>query len=167
MIRRPPRSTLFPYTTLFRSYNKWKSSNDRITPFTIYQAVALTIWLIMKEEQWYLLYLYSHEFRDTAEQELSKLWDHIKSPVKVITLHQYIVTIAYMYGIVIIGMWVPQYISMIVIHYLHFSSQLHFGSISSSLQLVYFILKSSSLKLMIILHIWQQSCNYKRRLAVR
>ena len=26
-------------------YNKWKSSNDRITPFTIYQAVALTIWL--------------------------------------------------------------------------------------------------------------------------
>src|SRR3712207_8593942 len=23
MIRRPPRSTLFPYTTLFRSQNKW------------------------------------------------------------------------------------------------------------------------------------------------
>src|SRR2546430_8462916 len=23
MIRRPPRSTLFPYTTLFRSYRKW------------------------------------------------------------------------------------------------------------------------------------------------
>src|SRR2546430_13256952 len=23
MIRRPPRSTLFPYTTLFRSTNKW------------------------------------------------------------------------------------------------------------------------------------------------
>src|SRR3712207_8869975 len=23
MIRRPPRSTLFPYTTLFRSYEKW------------------------------------------------------------------------------------------------------------------------------------------------
>src|SRR2546425_5899531 len=25
MIRRPPRSTLFPYTTLFRSYNKYKN----------------------------------------------------------------------------------------------------------------------------------------------
>src|SRR3712207_8230282 len=24
MIRRPPRSTLFPYTTLFRSYRVWK-----------------------------------------------------------------------------------------------------------------------------------------------
>src|SRR5256885_2977479 len=23
MIRRPPRSTLFPYTTLFRSFSKW------------------------------------------------------------------------------------------------------------------------------------------------
>src|SRR2546426_5639151 len=26
MIRRPPRSTLFPYTTLFRSYSSWTMS---------------------------------------------------------------------------------------------------------------------------------------------
>src|SRR3712207_7552089 len=26
MIRRPPRSTLFPYTTLFRSYRPWRCS---------------------------------------------------------------------------------------------------------------------------------------------
>src|SRR5690349_22122158 len=26
MIRRPPRSTLFPYTTLFRSYWAWRSA---------------------------------------------------------------------------------------------------------------------------------------------
>src|SRR5256885_10796727 len=26
MIRRPPRSTLFPYTTLFRSWNDWPNS---------------------------------------------------------------------------------------------------------------------------------------------
>src|SRR5260370_3682641 len=41
MIRRPPRSTLFPYTTLFRSFfgngliwkwYRWKSSWERITP---------------------------------------------------------------------------------------------------------------------------------------
>src|SRR5690348_17878098 len=27
MIRRPPRSTLFPYTTLFRSWKRWPESN--------------------------------------------------------------------------------------------------------------------------------------------
>ena len=32
MIRRPPRSTLFPYTTLFRSYKTdWKYLNDEAT----------------------------------------------------------------------------------------------------------------------------------------
>src|SRR3712207_8340209 len=33
MIRRPPRSTLFPYTTLFRSENsskRWRISADRV-----------------------------------------------------------------------------------------------------------------------------------------
>ena len=29
MIRRPPRSTLFPYTTLFRSYNETKDDFDK------------------------------------------------------------------------------------------------------------------------------------------
>src|SRR2546428_6082783 len=29
MIRRPPRSTLFPYTTLFRSRNEINSNNDQ------------------------------------------------------------------------------------------------------------------------------------------
>src|SRR3712207_8139352 len=29
MIRRPPRSTLFPYTTLFRSYLRWLRSRRR------------------------------------------------------------------------------------------------------------------------------------------
>src|SRR3989442_2196430 len=29
MIRRPPRSTLFPYTTLFRSNEKWKMENGK------------------------------------------------------------------------------------------------------------------------------------------
>src|SRR3712207_8029205 len=29
MIRRPPRSTLFPYTTLFRSSGRWHRSNVR------------------------------------------------------------------------------------------------------------------------------------------
>src|ERR1051325_5543876 len=32
MIRRPPRSTLFPYTTLFRSRRRWNSSSRRSGP---------------------------------------------------------------------------------------------------------------------------------------
>src|SRR2546422_8220203 len=32
MIRRPPRSTLFPYTTLFRSEHIWKTSVPCIDP---------------------------------------------------------------------------------------------------------------------------------------
>src|SRR5256885_11102937 len=32
MIRRPPRSTLFPYTTLFRSFSVFVSSSNSIAP---------------------------------------------------------------------------------------------------------------------------------------
>src|SRR5258708_26907623 len=38
MIRRPPRSTLFPYTTLFRSYK----SSKCISPWKITYAIWLT-----------------------------------------------------------------------------------------------------------------------------
>src|SRR5260370_27553224 len=34
MIRRPPRSTLFPYTTLFRSSKRWRSRPARRTRWT-------------------------------------------------------------------------------------------------------------------------------------
>src|SRR3712207_7868424 len=53
MIRRPPRSTLFPYTTLFRSTNSCifdchycinrKSSNVRRARFTPAEVVRLTL----------------------------------------------------------------------------------------------------------------------------
>src|SRR2546430_7779187 len=33
MIRRPPRSTLFPYTTLFRSPGAWSSGSQRASVF--------------------------------------------------------------------------------------------------------------------------------------
>src|SRR5688572_31757574 len=38
MIRRPPRSTLFPYTTLFRSYDNpllWNASDDTTRRLTV------------------------------------------------------------------------------------------------------------------------------------
>ena len=41
MIRRPPRSTLFPYTTLFRSYSRWCPAQPSATaslPATFYRA---------------------------------------------------------------------------------------------------------------------------------
>src|SRR2546429_5925524 len=33
MIRRPPRSTLFPYTTLFRSHFPWTYADSEAAPF--------------------------------------------------------------------------------------------------------------------------------------
>src|SRR3989441_4491423 len=40
MIRRPPRSTLFPYTTLFRSLDEPVSSAERAAAQTLYGALA-------------------------------------------------------------------------------------------------------------------------------
>src|SRR5258708_22138891 len=40
MIRRPPRSTLFPYTTLFRSENVEKFAQDHDIPFTNYASLC-------------------------------------------------------------------------------------------------------------------------------
>src|SRR5258708_30161224 len=34
MIRRPPRSTLFPYTTLFRSHGDWIAIESRVESIT-------------------------------------------------------------------------------------------------------------------------------------
>src|SRR6266542_5819102 len=41
MIRRPPRSTLFPYTTLFRSAARWaRRQRSRHRPLSRHEAVA-------------------------------------------------------------------------------------------------------------------------------
>src|SRR3972149_7956948 len=37
MIRRPPRSTLFPYTTLFRSISNFRTLKDRCKPSFIHR----------------------------------------------------------------------------------------------------------------------------------
>src|SRR3712207_8144411 len=42
MIRRPPRSTLFPYTTLFRSY-EGMSQSDQMALADAYQQLALAV----------------------------------------------------------------------------------------------------------------------------
>src|SRR5437764_6145369 len=38
MIRRPPRSTLFPYTTLFRSYRHRESAGRRVAQQAVFAA---------------------------------------------------------------------------------------------------------------------------------
>src|SRR5690349_13204183 len=44
MIRRPPRSTLFPYTTLFRSYWRWLGHRLRLSqPGRVVFTVALLV----------------------------------------------------------------------------------------------------------------------------
>src|SRR5260221_7434618 len=43
MIRRPPRSTLFPYTTLFRSFNERAGS---IVGFSISSHSVVPLWLV-------------------------------------------------------------------------------------------------------------------------
>src|SRR5438105_9826922 len=40
MLRRPPRSTLFPYTTLFRSSRMAGARSGRVTRVSVCQAVA-------------------------------------------------------------------------------------------------------------------------------
>ena len=45
MIRRPPRSTLFPYTTLFRSGNRWGNSGN---------SVRLYFWGLQNHCRWWL-----------------------------------------------------------------------------------------------------------------
>src|SRR5256885_11307196 len=40
MIRRPPRSTLFPYTTLFRSHVEWNSEAGRVRGVILKKVVS-------------------------------------------------------------------------------------------------------------------------------
>src|SRR5258708_27774845 len=42
MIRRPPRSTLFPYTTLFRSLGPWVKTRPRTSSGT--SSLGLNLW---------------------------------------------------------------------------------------------------------------------------
>src|SRR2546426_6880274 len=47
MIRRPPRSTLFPYTTLFRAHLRTSGNRDStITGRRVQQGVTVNDWLI-------------------------------------------------------------------------------------------------------------------------
>src|SRR2546429_6629440 len=65
MIRRPPRSTLFPYTTLFRSYEAVLFHLERSTPADHFDGLAI----------WRLIELKKSVYRlpdDTPDRERSE-----------------------------------------------------------------------------------------------
>src|SRR6266853_3727009 len=51
MIRRPPRSTLFPYTTLFRSGRPERLSSTRIIPSLTLCCATTSQWLPPRSEE--------------------------------------------------------------------------------------------------------------------
>src|ERR1051326_671559 len=88
MIRRPPRSTLFPYTTLFRSGQHRRSTRIARGPFARwYGHVPSVVWQVRSEEhtselQSHSFFSYpSFFFNDTATTEIYTLSLHDALPI--------------------------------------------------------------------------------------
>src|SRR3712207_8751338 len=64
MIRRPPRSTLFPYTTLFRSARVYKMNQQTCVPVDCYENVLVTEELNPSEPGAYQLKYYAPDVRN-------------------------------------------------------------------------------------------------------
>src|SRR3712207_2078138 len=76
MIRRPPRSTLFPYTTLFRSPNLMLSSSragrvfcSLLGPLSNYHRCYLSTWLVLNKQPTGLVSFYGKR----SEEHTSEL----------------------------------------------------------------------------------------------
>src|SRR3989475_10059358 len=68
MIRRPPRSTLFPYTTLFRSVNDYLAKRDAQWMGPLYHNLGLSVGVIQHEASF--LYDPTYEAEDKRLQHL-------------------------------------------------------------------------------------------------
>src|SRR3712207_8872478 len=69
MIRRPPRSTLFPYTTLFRSHQAQLTLPDRDSKLNAFLALLRDIWAKEKNAK----VLVFTEARDTLDMLRAQL----------------------------------------------------------------------------------------------
>src|SRR3712207_8622636 len=56
MIRRPPRSTLFPYTTLFRSFNHEQVAHQDAT-ISLWRYATSSVFMVAVMENWQSEYL--------------------------------------------------------------------------------------------------------------
>src|SRR2546430_12271705 len=66
MIRRPPRSTLFPYTTLFRSHSRISGSQIRVAPTSTHSVTSF-------ETLWAVAIPFHHSSRTRSEEHTSEL----------------------------------------------------------------------------------------------
>src|SRR5260370_23221618 len=76
MIRRPPRSTLFPYTTLFRSRSLWSNhvnvSFDWIVPvFGSLSSACAVVWTLFKSASFF------KSVQTRSEEHTSELQSHL------------------------------------------------------------------------------------------
>src|SRR5690242_20976282 len=75
MIRRPPRSTLFPYTTLFRSEF---IELDRLQPHARGEALGRRVFLHIRLNQFQVLRTEFHGFQCArSEEHTSELQSHV------------------------------------------------------------------------------------------
>src|SRR5438034_2919967 len=71
MIRRPPRSTLFPYTTLFRSYGRWSNPIRHLMPRT---ETGVAAWAV--EGRAGVALSLDRALRERSEEHTSELQSH-------------------------------------------------------------------------------------------
>src|ERR1044072_5366088 len=88
MIRRPPRSTLFPYTTLFRSDPRYAAAPDRSVPRNRARRHLRSGWIRRDRKSTRLnsndkkiLLIISFFFNDTATTEIYTLSLHDALPI--------------------------------------------------------------------------------------
>src|SRR3712207_8223899 len=71
MIRRPPRSTLFPYTTLFRSFGSEKMCQHQPVhkPRALYWQYAFLDWTVFRSRLSLLYFVHVYTFQATHRSE--------------------------------------------------------------------------------------------------
>src|SRR5260221_4881129 len=75
MIRRPPRSTLFPYTTLFRSLDQKLNAPTKLKPTRIAEVLHTLAEKIHKRS---LVVIFSDMFEGEDQEEIFKALQHLK-----------------------------------------------------------------------------------------
>src|SRR3712207_7886387 len=94
MIRRPPRSTLFPYTTLFRSY-RHNDMPDRNAEYLLYQ-VLVGAWPLTSERAAAYMEKASKEAKDRKSTRLNSSHANISYAVFCLKKKQHIYTTVFL-----------------------------------------------------------------------